>query len=194
LPKKTFKCAKKVGATLITQVKDNQEGLRKQVAHGCNIKKARSTHQDPVDKAHGRIEWRKYEVFDSEPVLKNWKRDWPYIGSVIRVTRYREEKRKKPKKTIHYYVSNNKDMNAEEFGGYIRKHWYIENKLHHVKDTAFMEDKCTKVVNPFIYSTCIDMALNTMKARGVENIRGELVKNSFNLRRSIRLLDFTFTP
>ncbi|MDR0632075.1 MAG: hypothetical protein LBF54_02455, partial [Holosporaceae bacterium] len=38
-----------------------------------------------IDKIHGRIEKRKYEVFDASPMLDKWRNDWPYIRKVIRV-------------------------------------------------------------------------------------------------------------
>lgn len=179
MPKKTFECAELAEVTLITQVKDNHKALCKQIAHGCDAQQALDVYEEPINKEHGRLEKRKYEVFSALPMLKNWREDWPYITEIVRVTRYREEVGKKSTTTTHYYVSNG-SIEARVYAKYIREHWFIENKLHHVKDVAFREDGATKRVNPYIYSRCIDMALNIMRSIKVDNIKSELYKNSLD--------------
>ncbi len=91
MPKKTFECAETVGAILITQVKNNQSTLKKQIEHGCRTQTPIEIVQNEIEKGHGRIEIRKYEVFNAYPMLIKWQKDWPYIRKIIRVTRYREE-------------------------------------------------------------------------------------------------------
>lgn len=183
MPKKTFECAEAVGATLITQAKDNQEDLRKQLAHGCRVQQSIETHADPVTKSHGRIEHRTYEVFNALPILNKWQKDWPYIREVIRVTRYREELNKtKPTETVHYYVSN-RVLNAQLYAKYIRDHWFIENKLHNIKDVAFQEDRQTKHCNPYVYSTCIDIALNITRSKRIANIKSSLYENCLDFHK-----------
>jgi hypothetical protein len=83
LSKKTFECAEVKGATFITQVKDNQEELRKQIEHGCRVQSSVDQWIDRLDKAHGRIEQRKYEVYTALPMLNKWEKDWPYIRYII---------------------------------------------------------------------------------------------------------------
>ena len=183
MPKKTFECAESVGAIFITQAKDNQEDLRKQLAHGCTIQQSLGNHSDPVDKKHGRLEQRIYEVFKALPMLNKWQKDWPYIREVIRVTRYREELNKtKPTQTVHYYVSN-RELSARKYAQYIREHWFIENKLNNVKDVAFQEDGQTKHRNPYIYSTCIDIALNITRSKDISNIKSSLYENCLDFNR-----------
>jgi predicted transposase YbfD/YdcC len=127
-------------------------------------------------------------------MLNKWKKDWPYIRSVVRVTRYREIIGDKPTTTISYYVSNKMGLKAEEMGMYIRDHWWIENKLHHVKDATFREDFTTKRVNPYVFSSLIDIALNVLKSKGVKNIRKTLRINALNLEASIQYLTSSSTP
>jgi predicted transposase YbfD/YdcC len=182
LPKKTFECAEVVGATFITQAKDNQTSLKNQLEHGCNVQPPIHQHTDVIDKAHGRLEQRTYEVFQAMPMLKKWQKDWPYIRQVVRVTRYRHElnrQDKGPSLTTHYYVSNS-ILTAEQYAKYIREHWWIENKVNNVKDVAFREDTQTKHCNPYIYSTCIDIALNIMRVNKEENIKNTLYRNSLD--------------
>lgn len=183
MPKKTFECAEVAGAILITQAKDNQEELRKQLGHGCKVQRPIACFDEAIEKAHGRIEQRKYEVFNAVPMLCKWQKDWPYIREVIRVTRYREELRKdKPTQTVHYYVSN-RALKAQEYANYIREHWWTENKVNYVKDVAFREDSMTKHRNPYVYATCIDIALNIMRINNIDNIKSSLYRNALDFYR-----------
>lgn len=183
MPKKTFECAEIQGAILITEAKGNQGGLEKQITHGCHVYQSIDSHCDPIDKNHGRIEQRTYEVFSAVPMLDKWHKEWPFIRQVIRVIRCRDDYRRgKSSQTVHYYVTNSQ-LTAKEYGTYIRQHWFIENKLHHVKDVAFQEDKMKKQVNPYIYSTCIDIALNVMRGKNAQNIKSTLYKNSLKFSK-----------
>jgi predicted transposase YbfD/YdcC len=186
LSKKTFECAEVKGATFITQVKDNQEELRKQIEHGCRVQSSVDQWIDRLDKAHGRIEQRKYEVYTALPMLNKWEKDWPYIRYIIRVTRYREEIGKsKPSETIHYYVTNG-NLSAKEYAKHIRDHWFIENKVHYIKDVAFQEDTQKKHCNPFVYAICIDIALNIMRSKGSNSIKSTLYKNSLDFMQLMK--------
>ena len=42
---------------------------------------------------------------------------------------------------LRFYISS-KEANAEVLGKGIRSHWGVENKVHHVLDVAYNEDKC----------------------------------------------------
>ena len=182
MPKKTFERAEIAGAILITQAKDNQEALRKQLEHGCRMQEPIASYVENAEKSHGRIEQRTYEIFKAMPMLNKWQKDWPYIRKVIRVTRCREEIRKsKPTITIHYYVSN-RELKPEKYAKYIREHWWTENKLNHVKDVAFLEDSLIKHCNPYIYSTCIDIALNIMRINNIKNIKSTLYRNALDFQ------------
>jgi predicted transposase YbfD/YdcC len=182
LPKKTFECAEHAGAILITQAKKNQKTLLNQLSHGSNIQKPIDIFEEKIDKIHGRIEKRKYEVYPSSPMLNKWKREWPYIRSVIKVTRQRGDST-----TVRFYVSNG-EKSAKEFGKHIRQHWYIENKLHYIKDAVFHEDRCRKRVNPGIFSSFIDWTINLLRTKGVTNIKRELYNNAMNLDASIEYI------
>ena len=182
MSKKTFECATLAQAIFITQVKNNQEDLLKQIEHGCKIQSPLEKQEDRYEKSHGRLERRTYEMFDSLPMLKKWRKDWPYIRYIIRVTRYRERlySSKEPTIETHYYVSN-RLMTALQYGQHIRQHWYIENKCNHVKDVAFQEDATTKRVNPLIFSACIDFAMNILRSSGVDNMRKSIYEASLDI-------------
>jgi hypothetical protein len=116
-------------------------------------------------------------------MLKKWQNDWGLVTNIIRVTRYRERLNSPQESTqeVHYYVSN-RLLPVEKYARAIRQHWYIENKLHHVKDVAFQEDRGLRRVNPALFSTCIDFALNRLRYSGELNIKGKLYEISLNIK------------
>jgi hypothetical protein len=71
----------------------------------------------------------------------------------------------------------------------IRQHWYIENQLHHIKDTTFYEDKHMKRVNPWIFFTFIDWSLNVLKRSGIINIGRVLYINAMDLMSGIQYIE-----
>jgi predicted transposase YbfD/YdcC len=183
---------------LITQVKNNQKFLLKQITHGCTVQKPIETQVDHWEKQHGRLEKRRYEVFNALPMLNKWQEDWPYIEAIIRVTRYRERLNSddKASQETHYFVSNGRLL-AKEYGQCIRNHWAVENKANYVKDVAFQEDTTIKRVNPFIFSTCISFAMNRLRCSGINDIKKTIYEASLDIFKFLEeknLLDLTSTP
>ncbi len=43
-------------------------------------------------------------------------------------------------KEVHYFISSRKQLSAQNYAKRIREHWWIENKLHWVKDVILYED------------------------------------------------------
>jgi predicted transposase YbfD/YdcC len=176
---------------LITQVKDNQGTLRKQLEHGIKIQKVVDRFESEWECAHGRIEHRTYEVFEAEKCLKKFP-EWKEIRQMIRVRRVREIKG--GKKTIEesIYVCNG-ILSAKDYSTYIRMHWLIENGLNYVKDVSFLEDSSKRHVNPTVFSTCISFALNIIRknfdfnSKKTPSIRGVLVENSMKLEKILCL-------
>ncbi|GHT96359.1 hypothetical protein FACS1894122_14650 [Alphaproteobacteria bacterium] len=108
--------AEKAGAILITQVKNNQPSLLKQIEHGCQTYKPMVVILDEVDKKNGRIMQWKYEIFEASPMLNKWLDEWLFIKKNIKVTRFRYELGidEKPSITTSYYISNG-ELAPEEF-------------------------------------------------------------------------------
>lgn len=185
MPKKTFEAAKEADATLITQVKDNQETLRKQLEHGSKIQKPIEIFESDWECAHGRIEKRTYKVYNAQPCLRKFL-EWREIRQFIVVDRIREIKGGKRSEERPIYVCNN-NLSAKNYSEYIRLHWGIENKLHYVKDVSFLEDTTKHHINPVSFSTCISFALNIIRknfdfsSKKTPSIRGILVENAMNL-------------
>lgn len=113
---------------------------------------------------------------------KQWSQ---YIESVICVERQTsvfntKEKAYRDRSEVAVYIANYK-VGATQSNSLIRKHWYIENKDHHVRDATLREDESRIRVNPGNMSTIRSFALNVLRKNKVENIRGELYENSLDL-------------
>lgn len=65
--------------------------------------------------------------------------DWPKLNRIIYIERIFAN-RKTPHHTYSYYISSLTMNDAQIFGDKIRGHWFIENKLHWVKDAIMKED------------------------------------------------------
>lgn len=157
-----------------------------QIEHGCDAQKPLGVHEDEWEKHHGRLERRTYELFSALPMLAKWQNDWSDIVQIIRVTRQREAiGYGAVSEDVSYYVMN-RSLPLTLAHTAIRRHWFIENKLHYVKDVAYHEDLATRRVNPCIFSTCIDFALNRLRIDNCDNIKGQLYENSLLLDKAIK--------
>ena len=123
------------------------------------------------EKNRDRYEIRRYRVCRYPALLTKTQEEWPFIRTVgeaeqIRIPIERDEngnditpdeetfrkqgsrRKPKPKKgdgedsdiQITGMISD-RELTAEEMGGYKRAHWAVENKLHHVLDDTFREDR-----------------------------------------------------
>jgi predicted transposase YbfD/YdcC len=85
----------------------------------------------------------------------------------------------KDRNEIAVYVANYK-VDAKQAHCLIRKHWFIENKNHHVRDVTLKEDESRIRVNPENISTLRSFVLNILRKNKVKNIKGELYENSLD--------------
>ena len=123
------------------------------------------------EKNRDRYEIRRYRVCRFPALLTKSQEEWPFIRTVgeaeqIRIPIERDEngnditpdeetfreqgsrRKPKPKKgdgedsdiQITGMISD-RELTAEEMGRYKRAHWSVENKLHHVLDDTFREDR-----------------------------------------------------
>jgi predicted transposase YbfD/YdcC len=112
-------------------------------------------------------------------------KEWPFVRKIIEVTRYREViGRTEPTVTTSYYVSNG-GIDDELFPECIRKHWFIENKNHYVRDATLREDFTIKRRNPVIFATCLSAGLNIMRSKGDHNISKATYVNSLNIENTL---------
>jgi predicted transposase YbfD/YdcC len=72
------------------------------------------------------------------------KEEWKKLKTVIKIDseRYIKSEKKSTKET-RYYISS-LPADAEKINSAIRKHWFVENKLHWTLDVIFGEDASQK--------------------------------------------------
>ena len=68
----------------------------------------------------------------------------------------------------------------------IRHHWGIENRDHYVRDVSLAEDASRIRTNPGIMARTRSMALNLLRANGVQNVALALWENALRLDRVLR--------
>ena len=92
-----------------------------------------------VEKSHGRIETRVLRA----AYLPSEYLGWNGVQQVFEIGRVRERGARVSKETVYGITSLSSDVApAEKLLFYTRRHWAIENELHHVRDVAFNEDRC----------------------------------------------------
>lgn len=185
-------CQKKIASKIIKKeadyilaIKGNQANLYKEVIDMFNKAKtpefANYVHQTEteVDKDHGRIETRECITINNLGWLFEAHK-WEGVKSIAKVTATVLHQAS-GKKTVEerYYISSLQG-NATLINRAVRKHWYVENKLHWVLDVVFKEDYCrVRTGNGAENLTTIrKIALNTIK-------RDNTVKTSIKNKRKM---------
>jgi predicted transposase YbfD/YdcC len=121
------------------------------------------------EKSHGRIEIRELEVAEAFPGYPVW----PGARRIFRIHRTRIEKNRTSQETICGITSLSTDKaDASQLLLLIRRHWEIENGLHHVRDVTFNEDRC-RVRNrnkAQVLAAFRNLAIFLLRHLGYENI------------------------
>ena len=162
------------GNHLLTQVKDNQPTLRRQIEFGSMRRKPSGS---ATSKSKGRNRWetRELKVFPA----KAWFRDTPWeplIKTVLRLVRSvwkRDAKTGLLRQTSEtvFWVSSLSGPPPQRWIEWIRRHWRIENGSHYVRDVVFAEDASRIRKNPDIAARSRSFAYNLLRAAGCENIK-----------------------
>ena len=168
---------------LIIQVKENQKGLLQNCHDIIRFSKPKGCHQI-AEKGRNRIENRKTSVFNNDEQFIGDEQWCNHIKSIICVERQAsifntKEKAYKERHEVAVYVSNYK-LSAGQAHELVRKHWFIENKDHHVRDVTLKEDESRIRVNPENISALRSFALNILRKNKVGNIKGEIYENSLD--------------
>jgi predicted transposase YbfD/YdcC len=91
------------------------------------------------ERGHGREEQRSYFVCAVPDDLPDRTR-WAHLKA-IGVAISEGTRQGKPCSDVRYYILSRK-LSAKRFGGAVRSHWSIENRLHWQLDMTFQEDQC----------------------------------------------------
>ena len=136
----------------VLKAKENQPNLLADCKFLFDNETENILHNEVVEKNHGRIERRKYYLYnDSKSTIADpvWDNIVSSIGK-IEVTREYTGYNKKTV-TDHYYVMS-KNMTIDEFKRATRSHWGIECSLHWVLDVVFNEDSSTNHIGESIHN------------------------------------------
>jgi predicted transposase YbfD/YdcC len=187
--KEGFARAAETGNALLVRVKDNQPTLHAALAGLCAEQRPFS-HDETVDRRrHGRQEHRRVEVFDTAGQLDApWQ---PLIACVARVSRltYTKDTRSgfwPTREEIGYYACQIR-RDAKSLAPAIRAHWGIENRDHYVRDVTLGEDGSRIRKRPGVMARIRSVALNILRASGVQNISQALYANALNFDRLLAL-------
>lgn len=168
---------------LIIQVKENQKELLQACQDIIRFSKPVDYCQSS-EQGRNRIEERVASVYYNQMLFIEDRQWSQYIKSVICVERQTsvfntKEKIHKDRSEVAVYIANYK-LSATQGSDLIRKHWFIENKDHHVRDVTLREDESRIRVNPENFSTIRSFALNILRKNKIKNIKGELYENSLD--------------
>jgi len=128
-----------------------------------------------LDKAHGRVEIRRIWTSDK---LNNYL-GFPYAAQVACVEReiFHVSKNKTTVERVYLISSQSStQVPAPQLLALNRGHWGIENRLHHVRDMAYDEDRCRarKGNAPRALACLRNFAISVLRLHQVTNIKAAL--------------------
>lgn len=139
-----------------------------------------------VNKGHGRLETR---TLVSTTQLDEAYLDFPGACQCFKLTRTRtlpDRTTGKPQTSteITYGVTSLRrdQADADRLLEIVRRHWWIENKVFHVRDQTLGEDACRvrKASAPVVLSTLRNATLTILRKMGVTNRAAQLRRFSAN--------------
>ena len=184
-----FAQAAATGNALLVRVKDNQPTLHAALAGLCAAGCPFDSHESVDRRRHGRQEHRRVEVFDTAGQL-----DAPWqtlVSCVARVSRltYIKDTRSglwATREEVGYYPCQVRHS-AKVLGGAIRAHWGIENCAHYVRDVTLGEDASRIRTRPGVMARIRSVALNVLRANGVQNVSLALYTNAVSFDQLLAL-------
>jgi len=183
--KKTLKLILDSGNNFLVKVKGNTSRLLNAIKYIAETTKAVSIIQEK-EINRGREERRKTEVYLPTSKIPE---DWEGIKRIIHIER--DFKSSKISHETHsYYISSVESNDSSEFATGIRGHWFIENKLHWVKDVIQKEDS-TKHKKGFAsrnMSVMRNIAINIFRGNGYESIKHASIFFASNVNVLIKIL------
>ncbi len=107
---------------------------------------------------------------------------WPHLRQICCVERHRLQVRRRQviatETEVRYYVTSLAPQHADAKAllALTRGHWSIENRLHHVRDVTFEEDRSQMRVGaaPQTFAACRNLVIGLLRRAGVPNIAAAL--------------------
>jgi predicted transposase YbfD/YdcC len=189
IAKKAFAQADVTGNALLVRVKGNQPSLQDTLADLCRSRTPIDVYETVDRHRHGRQEHRIVERFE---VADHLDADWSsHIACVARVSRltYMKDTRSglwPTREQIGHYACQIR-LDAQTAARAIRAHWGVENRDHYVRDVTMGEDNSRIRHQPGIMARIRSLALNILRANGIENVRQATYLNALSLERLLAL-------
>ena len=131
---------------LATAVKKNQPTLLEDLrAIDWDAPECVASQSETVDKAHGRIETRRCRSLDLTGQEWDGYADLPHRRQAFRIQRQRTHiKTGATSSEVTYSLTSLSpaEADSQRLMTLVRGHWEIENRLHHVRDLSWDEDRC----------------------------------------------------
>jgi predicted transposase YbfD/YdcC len=152
-------------------------------------KSAAETTARTVSKGHGRREWR---TLETSSALKGWL-NWPAPEQVCRRTcRRLILKTGESEEETTYAVTSlpKREAPAPLLETFWRGHWTIENRVHHVRDVTFREDRgqAYRGNTPQALAALRNALLSLLRSLGWTNIADALRHYGAKVRRALQLI------
>ncbi len=179
---------------LITAIKDNQPTMLRDLQEmdfsDCPL-------VETLDKAHGRIERRRYWIKDISAAEWDGYANLYGRQQAIRVERQRHHvKSGKTSLEVSYALTSlgPTQATAEQLAELLRNHWEIENRLHYVRDFSYDEDRCRAYVRdlPRNLACLTNIAISII--RGLPHFRYVPQANRHFAARPQEALDLLLKP
>ncbi len=142
------------------------------------------------EQGHGRTESRSVKVTAVDAALGAL--HFPGATVAIRVHRRRQEASCKQTRETVYAIANLplSRADAEHVNAYMRNHWSIENRSHHVRDRVFGEDASTISVGsaPRTMASLRNLVIGALRLAGATNIAATSRYNAKNPSRALPAL------
>ena len=128
------------GADHLPAAKDNQTEMLDDI-RAIDWARAAAGECETVDRAHGRIDTRRCRVVELDETFDGYAL-LPGRRQAFRIERERRLPDKTTTETAHGLTSLPPERaGAAEILDLARRHWEIENRLHHVRDVSYDEDR-----------------------------------------------------
>lgn len=144
-----------------------------------------------LDKGHGRIEKREYRLLTDLSWLEQ-KDEW-YGLKALGMAKSTIIENGETHQFVRYFITSL--TNLDEFANSVRKHWFIENKLHWCLDVIFREDdsKAKKDNSPLNLNILRKTALNLVSQAQYKRISKKRLMFRAALEPTL-FLDILFNP
>lgn len=177
-------------------LKGNHKNLNQSVEK-LFLNKCDQNHKECIEKDHGRISTRCYDIISVNKLNLPQSVDWKGLQSVGRV-QIKTDKNDKVTNETRYYLLSYNDLDL--FAKSSRKHWVVES-FHWILDVTFSEDASRKRKDhaPRNFSLIRKFAINILKtvkgklsipntrlksAMNPEFLQSSLVQSGFKLRNA----------